>query len=176
MTTRYILTSELRRKLKEPIGTLIRGSFKETMKRFRNVVEKENPPSIICVGDTVSKNLMKTHIFPQLSIVDNKVMRRRINPVQLVAEETIYTRNPPGTITEEACKKIHEALTSPRRIKMVVDGEEDLLTLIAVLYAPENSLIVYGQPYEGIVVVKASAEKKKEVALLLKAMENLSKT
>lgn len=176
MTTRYILTSELRRKLKEPIGTLIRGSFKETMKRFRNVVEKENPPSIISVGDTVSKNLMKTHIFPQLSIVDNKVMRRRINPVQLVAEETIYTRNPPGTITEEACKKIHEALTSPRRIKMVVDGEEDLLTLIAVLYAPENSLIVYGQPYEGIVVVKASAEKKKEVALLLKAMENLSKT
>jgi len=57
-----------------------------------------------------------------------------------------------------------------------VDGEEDLLTLVAVLHAPENSFIVYGQPREGVVIVKATREKKAEVAEILKAMESVSKS
>ncbi len=175
MVTRYNLTPELRRKLKEPIGTLIRGSFIETMKRFKDIVEKEKPSSIISVGDTVSKNLVKNNMLPQLSIVDNRVMRRSIQPIPLAAEKTIYVKNPPGTITEEALKAIQEALKSNSRVKIVVDGEEDLLTLIAVLYAPENSFVVYGQPYEGVVVVKATRKKKAEVAGILKAMENVRK-
>lgn len=175
MVIRYNLTPELRRKLKEPMGTLIRGSFIETMKRFKDIVEKEKPLSIISVGDTVSKNLVKNHMLPQLSIVDNRVMRRNIQPIPLAAEKTIYVKNPPGTITEEALKAIQEALRSNSRVKIVVDGEEDLLTLIAVLYAPENSFVVYGQPYEGVVVVKATRKKKAEVAGILKAMENVRK-
>lgn len=175
MVIRYTLTPELRRKLKEPLGTLIRGSFTETMKRFKDIVEKEKPSSIISVGDTVSKNLVKNHMLPQLSIVDNRVMRRNIQPIPLAAEKTIYVKNPPGTITEEALKALQEALKSNSRVKIVVDGEEDLLTLIAVLYAPENSFIVYGQPYKGVVVVKVTREKKAEVTGILKAMENVRK-
>lgn len=176
MVAKYNITPELRRKLKEPMGTLIRGSFIETMKRFKDIVEKEKPSSIISVGDTVSKNLAKNHMLPQLSIVDNRVMRRSIQPIPLAAKKTIYVKNPPGTITEEALKAIQEALKSNSRVKIVVDGEEDLLTLIAVLYAPENSFVVYGQPYEGVVVVKATRNKKAEVAEILKAMENVSKS
>lgn len=176
MVAKYNITPELRRKLKEPMGTLIRGSFIETMKRFKDIVEKEKPSSIISVGDTVSKNLAKNHMLPQLSIVDNRVMRRSIQPIPLAAKKTIYVKNPPGTITEEALKAIQEALKSNSRVKIIVDGEEDLLTLIAVLYAPENSFVVYGQPYEGVVVVKATQNKKAEVAEILKAMENVSKS
>ncbi len=54
---------------------------------------------------------------------------------------------------------------------IVVEGEEDLLVLIAVLYAPENSFVVYGQPYSGIVVVKVSAEKKAQAAAFLNEMK-----
>jgi len=176
MVAKYNITPELRRKLKEPMGTLIRGSFIETMKRFKDIVEKEKPSNIISVGDTVSKNLAKNHMLPQLSIVDNRVMRRSIQPIPLAAKKTIYVKNPPGTITEEALKAIQEALKSNSRVKIVVDGEEDLLTLIAVLCAPENSFVVYGQPYEGVVVVKATQNKKAEVAEILKAMENVSKS
>jgi hypothetical protein len=103
-------------------------------------------------------------------------MRRSIQPIPLAAKKAIYVKNPPGTITEEALKAIQEALKSNSRVKMVVDGEEDLLALIAVLYAPENSFVVYGQPYEGVVVVKATRNKKAEVAEILKAMENVSKS
>jgi len=175
MAIAYSLTPELRVKLKKPIGTLIRGSFAETMKIFKDMAEKEKPPVIISVGDTVSKNLAENHVFPQLSIVDNRIMRRNIPSIPLTAEKTIHVKNPPGTITEEALIAIQEALKSNCRVKIVVDGEEDLLTLIAVLYSPKNSFVIYGQPHEGVVVVKATNEKKVEVAVILKAMENVRK-
>jgi uncharacterized protein (UPF0218 family) len=88
----------------------------------------------------------------------------------------MHVKNPRGTISEEAFTIIQEALKETARVKIVVDGEEDLLTLVAVLAAPENSFVVYGQPHEGIVVVKASPEKKAEVAVLLKAMKIPRKT
>ncbi|MEM2971552.1 MAG: DUF359 domain-containing protein [Candidatus Bathyarchaeia archaeon] len=171
----YILTPELRLKLKNPIGTLIRGSYSETMKKLAEMAEKEKPAAIISVGDVVSKNLTESHLFPQLSIVDNKVMRRKIPPIQTKAEKTFHARNPPGTITEEAVKAIQEAFKSNKHAKVVVDGEEDLLTLIAVLYAPQNSFVIYGQPYEGIVVIKVTPEKKAEISEILKSMEKLNR-
>jgi hypothetical protein len=176
MAVLYRLTQELRRKLKKPIGTLIRGSFNETMEKLKDLVEKENPQMIISVGDRVSKNLTKNNMFPKLSIVDNKVMRKRIEPVAIVADEVLYVKNPQGTVTEEALATIKEALKHNRRVKIIVDGEEDLLTLAAALYAPENSFVVYGQPLEGIVVVRVTKQKKKEVTEVLKAMEKISKS
>ena len=175
MAILYRLTPELRRKLKNPIGTLIRGSPNETMKKLKDSVEKENPPMIIAVGDRVSESLAENNMFPDLSIVDNKVMRKRIQPIAIVADEVLHVKNPQGTITEEALATIRETLKHNRRVKIVVDGEEDLLTLAAALYAPENSFVVYGQPLEGIVVVKATKQKKKEVTEILKAMENFRK-
>ena len=172
----YSLTPELRRSLNRPLGVLIQGSFSETIRKFKDVVEKEEPPKIVSVGDTVSKNLVKNNILPQLSIVDNRVMRKSIKPVALGADETVTVENPPGTITEEALTAIQEAMESSRRVKIVVDGEEDLLTLIAVSHAPEDFFIVYGQPREGVVVVKATREKKAEMAEILKAMESVSKS
>jgi uncharacterized protein (UPF0218 family) len=145
------------------------------MKIFKDMIEKERSAVIISVGDTVSKNLSENHVFPQLSIVDNRVMRRNIQSIPLPTEKTIHVKNPPGKITEEALRAIQEAVKSNCHVKIVVDGEEDLLTLLAVLYSPENSFVVYGQPHEGVVVVKATKEKKAEVALILKAMENVRK-
>ena len=171
----YKLTPELRRKLKNPIGTLIRGSFNETMTKLKDLVEKEKPPIVITVGDIVSKNLSENNMLPKLSIVDNKVMRRKIQPIALTVNKTFYVKNPPGTITEEAVATIQQALKHDRRVKIVVDGEEDLLTLAAALYAPENSFVVYGQPLEGIVLVKATKQKKKEVIEILGTMKNFRK-
>jgi hypothetical protein len=99
-------------------------------------------------------------------------MRKRTEePDRLKAEKIVYIKNPQGTIAEEAVAAIQDALKSNVSVKMIVEGEEDLLTLVAISYAPENSLVVYGQPYEGIVVVKITPEKKAEIAEILRAME-----
>lgn len=175
MHIKYSLTSELRIKLKQPLGTLIRGSFTETMKRFSDMVNKEKPFCIISVGDTVSKNLVKNHILPKLSIIDNRCMRKSIPPTPLATEKTFYVKNPQGAITEEAIAAIQEALQSSQHAKIVVEGEEDLLTLIAIMHAPQDSFVLYGQPHEGIVVVKVTPGKKTQVSEILKAMEKGSK-
>ncbi len=87
-------------------------------------------------------------------------------------EKTVNVDNPQGTITQEAIAAIKKALESNEHTHIVVKGEEDLLTLIAVLYAPENAFVVYGQPYLGIVVVKVTSEKKAHVQEFLNAMKS----
>jgi uncharacterized protein (UPF0218 family) len=163
MDIAYSATPELRAKLKEPFGMLIRGTFSETMSKLE------------IVGDTVSRNLHEYRVNPQLSITDNKRMRKRIQPRTFPKKSVIHVRNPPGTITEEAKTAIQEALECDRQVHIIVDGEEDLLALVAVLYAPEESLVVYGQPHEGIVVVKATPEKKAEAMEILEAMKTVRK-
>ncbi len=175
MPIEYYLTPELRTRLKQPLGILIRGSFVETMKMLRKVIQDEKPSAVISVGDTVSRNLAKNGFTPQLSIVDNKCMRKSIEPARLAADQTVYVKNPQGTITDEAEEAIGNALRGNQSVKMVVEGEEDLLTLPAILHASNNALVVYGQPYEGIVVVIVTDEKRAEVKAILKSMGKTQK-
>jgi len=49
----------------------------------------------------------------------------------------------------------------------VIDGEEDLLTLPAILLAPLSSLVLYGQWDRGAVMVEVTEEMKNQVKKLL---------
>ena len=175
MAIAYSLSIELRARLKQPLGTLVRGSFAETMNRLRDMIREDQPPCIVSVGDTVSKNLEGNQILPRVSIVDNKAMRKTTRPFTSSAEKTLHIRNPKATITEEAISAVRDSLGNGSTVRIVVDGEEDLLALIAIQYVPDNSFVVYGQPYEGIVVVKATKAKKAEVHEILESMENTRK-
>jgi len=176
MPVAYVLTPELRKKLKTPMGVLIRGTFSETTKQIKDILDKERPPALISVGDTVTRNLVENQVLPKLSIVDNVVMRKKAPPTRLSADTILRVKNPAGSITEEAVGAIQKALSGNERVALVVEGEEDLLTLAAILYAPLNALVVYGQPHEGVVVVKVTQEKKAEADEILKSMEKARKT
>jgi hypothetical protein len=165
------LTPQLRKKLKKPLGTLFRGSLREIITMVKTVVEKEKPAKIVTVGDQVSQDLFNHHFLPDVLIIDNKIMRKEIPPISATADKVINVTNPPGTITNEAWSAIEKAIEMPQRTKIIVDGEEDLLTLVAILTAPENSLVLYGQPHEGVVVVKATAEMKHKIREIVDAMK-----
>ncbi|MGQ9459699.1 MAG: GTP-dependent dephospho-CoA kinase family protein [Candidatus Bathyarchaeaceae archaeon] len=165
------LTPKLREELKSPLGLLIQGSFNETMKKLKELIKKEKPSKIISVGDSVSESMTRHGISPQVLIVDNKVMREPIHPIAVDADQTLHLKNPAGTLAEEAWTVIKEALKGKRQTRVLVDGEEDLLTLVAVLCAPENSLVVYGQPREGIVVVKVTEKTREMVRRIVDSME-----
>lgn len=166
-----LLTPTLRKKLKSPLGLLIQGSFRETMRRLKKIIENDKPSTLISVGDVVSSNMIKHGIPPRVLIVDNKVMRKRIAPIQVRVNRTLHLKNPAGTLAEEAWTVMREALRKKRQTRVVVDGEEDLLTLVAALCAPENSLVIYGQPKEGIVVVRVTREKKEHIRQIVDAMK-----
>ncbi|MCW4025803.1 MAG: GTP-dependent dephospho-CoA kinase family protein [Candidatus Bathyarchaeota archaeon] len=175
MAVTHKITVELRVKLKQPFGTLIKGSPEQTMMQLKEILLKEKPPKLISVGDTVTKNIHENNVPVNVSVIDNKCMRKNLQP-QKITGQAVYAKNPQGTITDEAVFAIKRALESNEHVYVVVDGEEDLLTLVAVSVAPENSLIVYGQPYEGIVLVRASPQKKAEATDFLEAMQISTKS
>jgi GTP-dependent dephospho-CoA kinase len=171
MTTAYALTPKLRVKLKTPFGSLIEGTPDQTMAKMKTLVEEEQPPRIISVGDVVSRNLHKYNFHPQLTIIDNISLRNQPMAKEAAVEKTVYVDNPQGTISHQAVAAVKKALESGEHTHIVIRGEEDLLTLIAVLYAPENSFVVYGQPHLGIVVVKVSSKNKAQAQDFLNEMK-----
>jgi len=165
------LTPALRKKLKSPLGLLIQGSFDETIKQLKKFIEEEKPATIISVGDAVSNSMIKNGISPNVLIVDNRVMRKKVKPILVDVNRTLHIRNPPGTLADEAWTVMEDSLKQRQTTRVLVDGEEDLLTLVAVLRAPEKSLVVYGQPQVGIVAVKVTEQKKKLARRLVEEME-----
>jgi uncharacterized protein (UPF0218 family) len=162
--------------LKEPQGLLIEGSFETTIKRLEELILKEKPKLIVSVGDIVSRNMIERGISVDILIIDHKVMRKPVQPIEVDTDHTLHAGNPPGTITDEACDAIKRAFEHTGRTKVVIDGEEDLLTLITALSAPEDSFVVYGQPHVGIVVVKVTEEVRENMRRIVDSMEKSSKS
>ncbi len=169
------LTPSLRQELKKPLGILFRGVPKETMKQLAQLILKEKPECVISVGDVVSQNMLKNGIPTQVIITDNKVMRENSEPIRTPIARKVDVKNPAGTLTSETWRVVEQALSQKHPTQVLVDGEEDLLTLVAVLEAPENSLVIYGQPHEGVVAVKTDRKTKKRVQQIVDAMEPVSK-
>ena len=167
-----LLTSELRRELKAPLGLLIQGSYKQTVEELKKIIGETKPVKIVAVGDRVSENIIRNGILLNVAIVDSKVMRKPVTPIIFEAEKTLNVSNPAGTLTDEAFQAINEAVSLNVQVKVQVDGEEDLLTLAAVLSAPVGSIVVYGQPRKGIVVVFVTEDSKKKIRDIVDRMEN----
>jgi len=142
------------------------------MAKLKKIIDETKPAKIIAVGDRVSRNLEKSGFSPDVIIVDNKIMRKPVAPLEMVTDTTFSVNNPAGTITDEACKIVEKTMDSAGRVKVFVDGEEDLLTLVAVLSAPKGSIVVYGQPREGIVVVSVTYDSKRRIADIISRMES----
>jgi len=164
MVINYTITPELRVKLKDPFGTLIRGTFYETMNEIKNLVEAEKPLLIISVGDVVSRNLHESNLNPQLTIIDNVSLRNLKMHKELPVKRTVYVKNPQGTITYEAIHAVKEALEKKGHTHIIVDGEEDLAVIPLVIAAPDGAIVLYGQPHQGVVLRRVDQEAK-ETAL-----------
>jgi len=157
-----LLTKELRKKLKRPIGRLLKK------------IGGMGKARVIAVGDVAAYNLLQNGITPRMIIYDKKVRRRPVaKKIRTLLDnlgwKTFRIVNKRGTVSEEAWIAIEEGLR--KRSKIIVKGEEDLLVLPVVLLAKKGSMIAYGQPGRGIVLIRVSAKKKKEVKKLVDQME-----
>lgn len=166
---RLRLPENLRARLKEPLGELIPGPPEESVRRLRRILDSERISKIVCVGDFVSKLLSESSIEFDLAIVDNKVMRQETGGQGIKSERVFHVVNPAGTLEVSAWAAIGEALKRPHSL-LVVDGEEDLLTLPAIMLAPHGSLVLYGQPREGMIAVRVDKSKKSEIESIVNEM------
>jgi uncharacterized protein (UPF0218 family) len=168
---KYRISEKIRIKLKQPLGQLVVGNPEETMRFLKREIAKKRPKKLFAIGDFVTLNLIKAGIEANLYVVDNKIMRKKIQPIPMKAIKTIQVKNPPGTITLEAFETIQKGANSPVVIRILVDGEEDLLTLPAIKFAPKGTLIIYGQPMKGLVMVKVTKTIQEKVEHILKLSE-----
>lgn len=155
--------NQIRVNLKKPFGK-IAGISKST--------KVEGP--LIAVGDASVKNLLKNKINPNISIVDFFVNRRRVfknlaelgfaqpNPDYVVA-------NTPGQISKELIETVQKVIMENSRNRIIlVNGEEDLAFIPALLLAPIPATIVYGQPNKGLVQVDVTPQAKDRLCSLLR--------
>jgi len=162
------LSNDLRDQLKTPLGNLIRDNDPNK----ENIIKKNSTESIIItVGDRTTENLLQLGIKPQIQIVDGLEKRsKRVVPTDDKTNTKLFCKNPPGEITTESMKVIQEAFSTEPPVRILVDGEEDLLVIPVCIYAPENSIVMYGQPNEGLVIVTVTPEIRAKVQKILNTM------
>jgi len=162
------LPDDLRDQLKNPLGNLISDNDPNK----ENIIKKISAESvIITVGDKTTENMLQLGLKPQIQIIDGIEKRnQRIVPADDTINTNLSCRNPPGEITEESIQVIQKAFSCESPVRITVDGEEDLLVLPVCIHAPKNSIVMYGQPNEGLVIVTITPEIRAKVQKILDAM------
>ena len=122
------------------------------------------------VGDVVTDNLLSAGCPPAIAIIDGQTMRRPHDGVEIPHYRTIYVKNPAGGISEELIQATTDAVLSLSTV-IQVDGEEDLAVLPLALVAPHGSLILYGQPGEGVVLLVISGSVQEQAQAFLDRFE-----
>ena len=169
---------EVLAELKKPLGNLILDSD-ITEKKIRKEITGTTH-KIITVGDRSTERLVDFDIYPDLAIIDGVERRQEKGIISYDGITKLRSKsftifscvNPAGTIRKEAITKIRFALSGKKDVILQVIGEEDLLTLPVCYFAPNDSLVCYGQPLEGLVLIKINDPMKRKAKELMKSINN----
>jgi len=146
------LPAEYRKIFQEPFGELHRN--------IDEIIPVIADRTIYAVGDVVTHNLQKRGIIPAIAVVDGYTMRLPCKRLPSYHGECIRVKNPAGTLTDDLIRALNHALLNPPTT-VVVDGEEDLAVIPLVIAAPEGTIVLYGQPHQGVVLRRVDSEAKK---------------
>jgi len=161
------LPENLRNRLKEPLGILIRND-----ELTKESISKHLLPDsfVISVGDATTEKLIGFNLIPSIQIVDGLEKRKKRALPPSNVSTNLTCRNPPAEITQQSLETIKKAFQSPKPVRITVVGEEDLLVLPICILASDTSVIMYGQPNEGLVIVKVSKGVKNKAQSIINSM------
>jgi len=131
---------------------------------------------VIAVGDMVTYHLLEAGRHPDVAVIDGKTERETVDEEieTALADHDGATRrvaSPPAELSEELLEALRKAIRGSEPVTIVVDGEEDLATLPALVAAPRGSSVIYGQPGEGMVHVAVTDEQADEARRLLQQFD-----
>lgn len=150
--------------LKRPFGTLV---VEKEITKQKIVSMLEGVGKIITVGDATTDRILSFGITPDIAVIDGVERRAlRDHSTNYQAKEMFCT-NPAGIISDKAIEVLQIALEATSPIRVKVQGEEDLLALPLFAMAPKGSVVLYGQPLEGIVLVNITEEKQNQAKDLM---------
>ncbi|MHC1570557.1 MAG: GTP-dependent dephospho-CoA kinase family protein [Methermicoccaceae archaeon] len=134
---------------------------------------------LVSVGDIITYRLLCEGVVPKLSIVDGMSCRKAVssevlNGTRHPSFRMVEVWNPSGTLTEELVLAVRDALISPHRTRIFINGEEDLAVLPVVMLAPRTTGVLYGQPNEGYVVLRVNSSTQNRVGTILSSMDKVN--
>ena len=159
--------------LKEPFGVLIKDDNinKESL---NGEIGRAN--KIITVGDTTTEKLVRLGHIPDISVVDGKEKRIKKNKIfEYPADKVLHFENHPGELDEHIIVEILQLTQSKfeNKIKFIIEGEEDLIALPFLMYSPDDWVICYGQPYQGLVIVHVNEDSRSRAKLIFNKVFNI---
>ncbi|MFA9425724.1 GTP-dependent dephospho-CoA kinase family protein [Natronorubrum sp. A-ect3] len=160
-----VLPDALRHELKEPMGPIETDADR--------LLEAVDGP-LIAVGDVVTYHFLEAGRPPDVAVVDERTKREAVDEEirETVTEETtLEATNPPAELSVEMIETLVDAFDREEPTTILVDGEEDLVALPAIVAAPEGASVVYGQPDEGMVHVKVTDDHRAAMRALLERFE-----
>jgi len=171
-----LLPDSLKNELRKPIGKIFTST--ETVVRYIDISDN----IIIAVGDIVNKELINNGLEPDVKVVDFRTRREKIKNIlfrkifNASSSESLINRA--GTINTKAVEQLNKIIKEiigkdrSRPVStFIVDGEEDLLALPAILLAPLNSIVMYGQYEVGVVVIEVTEEIKEKIKKIIKQFQ-----
>jgi uncharacterized protein (UPF0218 family) len=168
------LPDAMRGELKEPMGPILTDAE-------RLLSDVDGP--LVTVGDVVTYHVERAGVTPDVAVVDGMTKREEVEDrvaegVARLGAETreVRVENPPATISRELVQALKAAIADPEATVIVVEGEEDLVTLPAIIAAPLRASVVYGQPNEGMAHAKVTEDAKAEMRDLLSRMDGDAET
>jgi uncharacterized protein (UPF0218 family) len=150
------LPAEQRDAFREPMGPVLADADE--------LLASAGEP-ILAVGDVVTYHLEEAGRQPDVAVVDERTEREAVDDDVAAAlrEPDVVVENPPATLTRELLVALGDAVRAEEPTTVLVDGEEDLATVPAVLVAPDGASVVYGQPGEGMVHGRVDEETRERV-------------
>ena len=163
----FRLPEELRPELAKPLGRVFDA---ERVKGPAFVRLVKNSLVVITVGDRVTDTLETMGRTPDVHVIDGIERRSRRELPDVPFERVVRVSNPAGTLTRGAIGGVRKAFAWKPPVRVIVDGEEDLLAVLAIAMAPRGAVVFYGQPKVGVVAVEVDAASRARSRLILAKM------
>ena len=160
------LPDELRGAFKDPFGPVYTDA---------NRLREDLGKPVVAVGDVVTRHLTRADARPDLAVLDWVTEREELaeteRPDITGYDDRIDVTNPAAALTEGLLRALRTGIEQDEKTVVVVEGEEDLTTLPALVVAPDGASVVYGQPGEGMVHVRIDSDVRERARDLLSRMD-----
>jgi pantetheine-phosphate adenylyltransferase len=173
---KIVLPKSLKEELRKPLGKVFIGDESKILSignKLVDYIKRYQPVLTIAVGDMVAYSLIANKLIPSIKIVDHRTKRKELSQElkeNLGGKFHFKLNNEPGSLEFLGVKSIINAvenfLTKNKNQRFFINGEEDLLTLPAIVFSPLKSMVIYGCWQLGAIVVEVD-EEKKDMALAL---------
>lgn len=172
-----IMTSATDGELKTPMGTLYSGPEDAPDVAMSGALEDMDLSvnALVAVGDVTVQTFLDLGVKPDVALIDGQTKRTPLEADSLVDmaqfEHRQEVSNAAGELTPQLKAAISRAMKETAPSVINVEGEEDLAPLFVHLLAPLGTVVVYGQPREGVVVQITSLATKERCRRLLSLFE-----